>query len=134
MKEKPQIDWGTGMLIFPNQKQWGVVDDGSNLAQTVRKVQMLVNQVQCKQYDKKQAIQLGAAKKVELQQSSETLEEEEAKPIPYWIQEVVTQHAVVFEPIQGIPPDNRIKHTIQLVKGARPVMKRPYRLSACQRA
>ena len=53
--------------------------------------------------------------------------------IPEWMEQIVTEAQGLFEPLSGIPPENRIKHTIQLVPGARLVMKRPYRLSEVQK-
>ena len=41
----------------------------------------------------------------------------------------MTKNEAIFAPLEGIPPDGRIKHMIELVEGAKPVMKRPYRLS-----
>ena len=57
-------------------------------------------------------------------------EEEEATPLvmPSWVEGLVTANESIFAPLEGIPPDGRIKHTIELVEGAKPVMKRPYRL------
>ena len=39
----------------------------------------------------------------------------------------------MFTLLTGIPPDNRVRHAIQLVPGALPVMKHLYRLSAEQK-
>ena len=50
-----------------------------------------------------------------------------------WMQPIVDAHKQLFTPLSGAPPDDRIRHAIHLTPGARPVMKRPYRLSAAQR-
>ena len=39
----------------------------------------------------------------------------------------------IFDPLLGMPPESRVRHAIHLTPGARPVMKRPYRLSASQK-
>ena len=48
------------------------------------------------------------------------------------VQVLLNKHADLFTPLQGIPPEERVQHAIQLEPDARPVMKRPYRLSAAQ--
>ena len=45
----------------------------------------------------------------------------------------MAENESIFALLEGIPLDGRIKHTIELVEGAKPVMKRPYRLSEVQR-
>ena len=60
-------------------------------------------------------------------------EEREEIEVPDWMSKSVGQAQELFEPLTGIPPGNRIRHAIQLSPGARPVMKRPYRLSDVQR-
>ena len=50
-----------------------------------------------------------------------------------WIKKTLESYATLFTPLTGIPPDDRVRHGIQLVAGARPVMKRPYRLSMAQK-
>ena len=68
-----------------------------------------------------------------LGQTGEEEAEEGETIIPKWMAEVVERSQELFEPLSGIPPDNRIKHAIHLIPGARPVMKRPYRLSDVQK-
>ena len=65
----------------------------------------------------------------------EQLKEEETIPmIADWIKYVIDKHTELFTPLAGVPPDERVRHAITLVPGALPVMKRPYRLSAEQKA
>ena len=62
-------------------------------------------------------------------------EEEAVTPLVMlsWVEGLVTENESIFALLEGIPPDGRIKHAIELVEGAKPVMKRPYRLSEVQR-
>ena len=46
----------------------------------------------------------------------------------------IDTHTELFTPLTGVLPDERVRHAITLVPGALPVMKRPYRLSAEQKA
>ena len=39
----------------------------------------------------------------------------------------------MFDPLSDMPPESRVRHAMHLTPGARPVMKRPYRLSASQK-
>ena len=50
---------------------------------------------------------------------------EEVKPL-------LSNYKDVFAPLEGIPPEDRIKHEINLIPNAKPVMKRPYRLAQPQ--
>ena len=47
---------------------------------------------------------------------------------------LLSEFADLFEPLSGVPPEDRIQHNIDLVPGAKPVMKRPYRLAETQMA
>ena len=46
---------------------------------------------------------------------------------------VLRKYDELFSPLQGVPPEGRVQHTITLLPCAQPVMKRPYRLSESQR-
>ena len=50
---------------------------------------------------------------------------EEVKPL-------LSNFEDVFAPLEGIPPEDRIKHETNLIPNAKPVMKRPYRLAQPQ--
>ena len=50
-----------------------------------------------------------------------------------WIRPIVQSHEHLFATLTGAPPNERVRHAIRLTPGARPVMKRPYRLAAAQR-
>ena len=49
-----------------------------------------------------------------------------------FIKPVLEEFRDIFTPLSGIPPEDRIQHNIELIKGAKPVMKRPYRLAESQ--
>ena len=46
------------------------------------------------------------------------------------VDKVLQQFREVFVPLEGIPPKQRVQYRIKLETGAKPVIKRPYRLSA----
>ena len=50
------------------------------------------------------------------------------------IQPLLQTFEDIFEPLSGVPPEDRIQHCIDLVPNAKPVMKRPYRLAEAQLA
>ena len=49
-----------------------------------------------------------------------------------WMKPLTSEFEDVFAPLEGIPPEDRIQHHIDLVPEAKPVMKRPYRLAESQ--
>ena len=53
--------------------------------------------------------------------------------IPSWMDGITKLYQGIFDLLSGMPPESRIRHAIHLTPGARPVMKRPYRLSASQK-
>ena len=50
-----------------------------------------------------------------------------------WLKTSIAKYDELFTPLTGIPPNDRVRHAIQLIPGALPIMKRPYRLSAEQK-
>ena len=71
-----------------------------------------------------------------LGQAAEKDEDPDEEGMSYaaeWMTPVLDKHQEVFESLSGSPPQDRIQHSIQLIEGAKPVMKRPYRLSEVQK-
>ena len=58
--------------------------------------------------------------------------EQEAQEVNETARDLLKQYEDLFQPLQGTPPEKRVQHNIDLEDGARPVMRRPYRLSAAQ--
>lgn len=54
-------------------------------------------------------------------------------PIPADIQTVIDQHSAVFQEPKSLPPPRPFDHQIQLVPGAVPVQKKPYRYAPTQK-
>ena len=53
-------------------------------------------------------------------------------PVNEAMKPVLAEFKDLFTALTGIPPEDRIQHHIDLVDGAKPVMKRPYRLAEAQ--
>ena len=128
IREKPVIEWETGTLVFPSKAQWSIAGEAkeptSQLSRTWNKIYLVLNS----QSPHSPHTQSPVLRDIE---GSIGEEEEAVTPLemPSWVEGLVVQHELIFAPLEGIPPDGRIKHAIELMEGAKPVMKRPYRLS-----
>ena len=112
MKEKVQVDWGdAGTLIFPNGEKWQATDATARMFAT----------------NSCQAAWMGMTI-AHLQD-----DEEQERKAPEWLTKEINCYQEIFKPLSGIPPEDRVRHVIRLTPGAKPVMKRPYRLSTAQR-
>ena len=132
MKEKPVIEWETGTLVFPSKAQWAVAGEmqepTSQLSRTWEKIFLMMSNTT--------HVNAPPPQTPVLRDIEGSCGEEGTVTIPVmpdWVAGLVAKHEQLFAPLEGIPPDGRIKHAIELVEGAKPVMKRPYRLSEVQR-
>ena len=122
-QEQPQVEWGdSATLVFPDESKW-TCDEGytnpSLMNESIGKHAYLeVVQTETQEKDRKEL-----PEPKELQMGS----------IASWLKTSIAKYNELFTPLTGIPPDDRVRHAIQLIPGALPVMKRPYRLSAEQK-
>ena len=134
MKEKPTIEWETGTLVFPSKAQWSIAGEvkepTSQLGRTWEKIYLVLNGQTL--HSNPPHTQLPVLKDIE-GSSGEEGEMVNPPEVPRWVKGLVMKNESLFAPLEGIPPDGRIKHAIELVEGAKPVMKRPYRLSEVQK-
>ena len=72
------------------------------------------------------------AKEKDREESSE-LKELQMGSIASWLKTRIAKYNELFTPLIDIPPDDHVRHAIQLIPGALPVMKHLYRLSAEQK-
>ena len=116
-QEQPQVEWNDGAaLVFPGGGRWVTGDLTEDF--------FWVNDRRVKTFRGMHLID---------EEKPQTENEDTKKETAEWMKETLQRYTALFTPLTGIPPDDRVRHGIQLVAGARPVMKRPYRLSMAQK-
>ena len=121
-KHTPIIHWDDLSMTFPNGDKW---------IQTTNKYE----RIHTKDYRDLQGVNadqehlIVTIKKVETSNPEEKPKEVDCAPE---LQEIIEQYEDLFKPLQGVPPEGRIQHEINLTKDAKPIMKRPYRLAEQQ--
>ena len=125
-RHAPTFDWNDLTLTFSSGEVWKTKDSDARM-QTLRTA---------KNRSSEEEEMDGEWMVVAVMESKDdrSVQEKQEPPFltPESIQPILKEYADVFEPLSGIPPEDRIQHGIDLVPGARPVMKRPYRLSEAQ--
>ena len=131
-QEQPQVEWGDGAtLVFPGGKKW-FTEDEMNEHPLYDDDPLSEDEARLAVMAVAHTYMQGTSPRT-TEQQQERQQEEEQPYIATWIKPVVQSFRELFTPLTGMPPDQRIQHHIQLTPGARPVMKRPYRLSETQR-
>ena len=116
---QPQVDWNdSAALVFPNGGRWKTGERTEDLVmQQGESQEALVDIVQAQEQGN----------------ASNNNDTEPNITAASWLQSTLDKYSHLFTPLSGIPPDERVRHAIHLSPGARPVMKRPYRLAEAQK-
>ena len=125
-KHAPTFDWNDLTLVFLSGEVWRTKDTDARM-QDLRCIKNHSSELE--EMD-------GEWMVVAITDSAEdgkAFNEQTSSPLVLdGIRPILTDYSDVFEPLTGIPPEDRIQHGIDLIPGAKPVMKRPYRLSEAQ--
>ena len=114
---QPTISWQERTLTFPTGQVWEPEGEQHLRLKTINRIR------------KKQDMGVWVTAVISKENEGTRKGEEIGDP---QVHSVLNNFAELFEPLQGTPPDQRVKHVIELEKDAKPVMRRPYRLSAAQ--
>ena len=120
----PTFDWNDLSLTFPSGEVWSIED------QNIRAKGFGMSQEMKGEGDEDECLMIAVTKTNDCKAEEEIGKREFASVEE--MEPVLTEYGDVFAPLEGIPPEDRIQHGIDLVQGARPVMKRPYRLAEAQ--
>ena len=115
---QPQVDWGNASsLVFPNGSKWTTEETTKEL--------LVAEEAKEQEYNNNGSVIQGI--------HDQGAQEEPTIQVAKWMEELLKKYSNLFTPLSGVPPDERVRHAIKLTHGARPVMKRPYRLSDAQK-
>ena len=118
-QKQPQVEWNdAGTLLFPNGGRWRAEESYTE------------------KYNKYNNVIPTAVHGICINDEGGTSEElynTQEMSVPSWISGVTKLYHGIFDPLSGMPPESHVRHAIHLIPRARPVLKRPYRLSASQK-
>ena len=122
----PLINWEDLSLTLSSGEVW-VLDNGQSRAKALRHVEELGQE-----NASEEALQLWAVLVSGCSDNRVSQIREEESSVEEAMKPVLAEFEDIFTALTGIPPEDRIQHHIDLVDGAKPVMKRPYRLAEAQ--